>query len=97
MLGRRWLVSRKRTSNLFDLTNVWKKAVLHVVDKEVAVPTRQRTRFITDPAEYVAALNRTTNPKVSTLDTEEELNVHQRDSSDDEYHPDLGRMSKRTN
>ena len=35
ILGRRWLVSRKRTRNLFDLTSLWKKAVITRLDEDV--------------------------------------------------------------
>ncbi|KIK72662.1 hypothetical protein PAXRUDRAFT_21728 [Paxillus rubicundulus Ve08.2h10] len=32
---RKWIVSRKRTRNLFDLTNLWKKIVLEKLDEQV--------------------------------------------------------------
>ena len=35
ILNRRMIVSRKRTRNLFDLTNLWKKIVLSNMDEEV--------------------------------------------------------------
>ena len=36
ILGSRWIVSRKRTTNLFDLANVWKKIVFQKLDETVA-------------------------------------------------------------
>ena len=36
ILGSRWLVSRKRNTNLFDLANVWKKTVFRKLDERIA-------------------------------------------------------------
>ncbi|KAF9455359.1 hypothetical protein BDZ94DRAFT_1242306, partial [Collybia nuda] len=36
ILQRRWIVSRKRTINLFDMASLWKKIVVEKIDKETA-------------------------------------------------------------
>ncbi|KAF8985057.1 hypothetical protein BDQ17DRAFT_1168120, partial [Cyathus striatus] len=36
ILGRRWIVSRKRTTNLFDLANAWKKAVFQQLNEDIS-------------------------------------------------------------
>ncbi|KIK76103.1 hypothetical protein PAXRUDRAFT_18445 [Paxillus rubicundulus Ve08.2h10] len=35
IFNRKWIVSRKRTRNLFDLTNLWKKIALEKLDEQV--------------------------------------------------------------
>ena len=36
ILGSQWIVSRKQTTNLFNLANVWKKIVFQKLDETVA-------------------------------------------------------------
>uniref|UniRef100_A0A8H8CJX8 Uncharacterized protein n=1 Tax=Psilocybe cubensis TaxID=181762 RepID=A0A8H8CJX8_PSICU len=51
LLGSRWIVSRKRNTNLFDLANVWKKTVFRKLDENIAekggvVPETQNLKLL---------------------------------------------------
>jgi len=99
MLGRRWLVSRKRGTNLFDLSNVWKKLVIKKMDEAIADEGGVFPDAPSDNVTYDASANRTENPRARFADSESEhIDLHGRDSSEEEQeHPIFGRMSKRTN
>jgi hypothetical protein len=53
ILGRRMIVSRKRTKNLFDLTTLWKKMVIQGIDEahgeEIHQTPAQRRAELTVP------------------------------------------------
>jgi hypothetical protein len=58
---RRWITSRKRTRNLFDLTGLWKKAVItqleqHTLDEPVA-PRPIITAPVFEPRETVVTIH----------------------------------------
>ena len=99
VLGRRWIVSRKRTTNILDLTNVWKKTVLRTLDEAVATSGGNSSTFINPPVtrtELPATVP--SKPAGNTSDSDEDIILHRRSSPDVEmYHPEFGRMSKRTN
>ena len=91
VLGRRWIVSRKRTTNLFDLTNQWKKIVFRKLDEDIAeeggvVPE------VSDYAEDIL-LTAAKNTAPEPLE-EEEILLHQRERSQELEHPTFGRSSK---
>ena len=96
LLGRRWIVSRKRNANLFDLANVWKKTVFRKLDEAIAeeggvVPMNQTADALDNllPADRAA---------VEDVDQEEdEIILHQRERSEDLEHPEFGRISKSYN
>jgi hypothetical protein len=44
--NRRMIVSRKRTRNLFDLTNLWKNIVLNHLDKEILTTEANHTESV---------------------------------------------------
>ncbi|PPQ89462.1 hypothetical protein CVT25_012963, partial [Psilocybe cyanescens] len=46
LLGSRWIVSRKRNTNLFDLANVWKKTVFRKLDENIAEEGLLGSRWI---------------------------------------------------
>ena len=92
LLGSRWLVSRKRNTNLFDLTNVWKKMVFQKVDEAIA-DEGGVDPMIPDPDVTHDALSY--DP---TDDLEEDIIIgHRRSESPDQDHPQFGRLTKRGN
>lgn len=99
MLGRRWLVSRSRTTNLFDLSNVWKKLVLRKMDEELANAGGLHPDALRDTAIFDPLANRLYNPKARFADPDsDQVNLSRHDSSDeDQEHPEFGKISKRTN
>ena len=99
ILGRRWIVSRKRTTNIFDLTNVWKKTVLRTLDAAVATSGGNSSTFINPPVTRIELpATVPSKPAGNTSDSDEDIILHRRSSPDVEmYHPEFGRMSKRTN
>jgi hypothetical protein len=89
MLGSRWIVSRKRNTNLFDLANVWKKTVFRKLDETIATeggvnPTIPSTDHLDRQLEAI--------PRETSL--EEDIILHQRDRSEELEHPEFGRTSK---
>jgi hypothetical protein len=89
ILGSRWLVSRKRTTNLFDLANVWKKTVFRKLDERIAEeggvnPTIPNV----DPLDFqLEAIPR-------EVEIEQVIQLHQREHSEELEHPEFGRISK---
>ena len=89
LLGSRWIVSRKRTTNLFDLANVWKKTVFRKLDDKIATeggvnPTIPSTDHLDRQLEAI--------PRETTLN--EDIILHQREHSQELEHPEFGRISK---
>jgi hypothetical protein len=96
ILGRRWIVSRKRNTNLFDLSNVWKKTVFRKLDEAIAdeggVDVGVSTRIPSMLDEYEDNLLHTI-----AIESDDELILHRRDSSPEQHHPEFGRISKTHN
>ena len=76
ILNRRWITSRKRTRNLFDLTSLWKKIVLEELDERLSSEVLQdsdgSSLMIVDD-EPQASNSRTNNPMRDFADSDEEL------------------------
>ena len=89
ILGSRWLVSRKRNTNLFDLANVWKKTVFRKLDERIAEEGGVNPMIPNvDPLDYqLEAIPRETG-------LEEDIILHQREHSEELEHPEFGRISK---
>lgn len=100
ILGRRWLVSRKRNINVFDLSSQWKKAVFEKMSEMVIADNTAPSPQILDADDAIVP-----DPgqvpeihiNVQDNDSDDDIYLHQRSSSDDEEHPLFGRASKRTN
>jgi len=93
LLRSRWIVSRKRNTNLFDLTNVWKKIVLRQLDENIAQEGGVDPMIPTCVNE-----DEPTSSKPAIADTvEETIYIHRRSTTPDQEHPEFGRSSKRTN
>ena len=92
LLRSRWIVSRKRNTNLLDLANVWKKIVFQKLDENIADEGGVEP---TIPATLVS----------DTLETEElaypeiyeDIILHQCSKSPEQEHLEFGRSSKQTN
>ena len=89
MLGSRWIVSRKRNTNLFDLSNVWKKTVFRKLDERIAEeggvnPTIPNTDLLDRQLEAI--------PR--EVEIEQVIQLHQREHSEELVHPEFGRISK---
>ena len=94
LLGSRWVVSRKRNTNLFDLTNTWKKIVFRQLDERIAeeggvVPEIPRN----DPLELMLETDKS---MAQALNVEEDMEIvlHRREHSEELEHPEFGRISK---
>ena len=90
ILGSRWIVSRKRNTNLFDLANVWKKIVFQQLDENIAQeggvdPTIPNVDENLNLGE-VLPHNQDNDDDV--------INIHRRERSQELEHPEFGRMSK---
>jgi hypothetical protein len=85
LLGSRWIVSRKRNTNLFDLANVWKKTVFRQLDETIATeggvnPMIPIDECITEPVDYQSLT--------------QDIILHRRERSQELDHPEFGRSSK---
>jgi hypothetical protein len=90
ILGSRWIVSRKRNTNLFDLANVWKKIVFRQLDENIAQeggvdPTIPNADEIENPGEELPH---------NQDDTDNVIQLHRRERSQELEHPEFGRQSK---
>ncbi len=98
--GCRWLVSRKRGTNLLDLSNKWKKIVFQKLDEEIAT-TGFSTPQTIDPENRELLLEaerfRLTNWPGGVPPEPEYSTSHFRDVSPDDVHPEFGRLSKTHN
>jgi hypothetical protein len=96
LLGRRWIVSRKRNTNLFDLANNWKKTIFMKLDEAIAdeggVVPETPSVMDTNLAAYEQSLLQTV-----PIIQDEVINIHRRDSDDEMEHPLFGRLSKTHN
>ena len=90
ILGSRWIVSRKRNTNLFDLSNVWKKIVIRQLDEAIA-----EEGGVDPMIPIVNELDNLREELPQNLDnTDEVLHLHRRERSEELEHPAFGRMSK---
>ena len=94
LLGCRWVVSRKRNTNLFDLANVWKKVVFRQLDEAIAeeggvVPEIPRD----DPLTLILETDRTLAQALEVVE-DNEIVLHRREHSEELEHPEFGRISK---
>ena len=92
ILGSRWIVSRKRTTNLFDLANVWKKIVFQKLDETIADeggvdPTIPIVEEDNEPGEDLPH-------NLASTDEVSDVILHRRSRSIDQEHPEFGRSSK---
>jgi hypothetical protein len=89
ILGSRWLVSRKRNTNLFDLANVWKKTVFRKLDERIAEEGGVNPTISSiDPLDFqLEAIPQET-------EIEEIIQLHRREHSEELEHPEFGRISK---
>ncbi|KAH9479976.1 hypothetical protein JR316_0008573 [Psilocybe cubensis] len=95
LLGSRWIVSRKRNTNLFDLANVWKKTVFRKLDENIAekggvVPETQNVNETYHSALVEAA-------EQISIESDNEIILHRRSISQEREHPEFGRISKSYN
>jgi len=95
LLGSRWIVSRKRTKNLFDLATKWKNTVFDKLDEVIVddivtnVPNRLNTMD--------NWLGLRPKERIVDLTADSEISLHRRDSDDEMEHPEFGRLSKYMN
>ena len=89
LLGSRWIVSRKRNTNLFDLANVWKKVVFRQLDESIAQEGGVDPMIPNDDELYIPEDNRSLIQEV-----EQDIILHRRSSSRELEHPEFGRSSK---
>jgi hypothetical protein len=98
--GCRWLVSRKRGTNLLDLANTWKKIVFQKLDESIA-ETGFATSSIINPEGRELLLEHErfmlTNWGGGIAPEPENINPHFRSVSPDMIHPEFGRISKTHN
>lgn len=95
LLGSRWIVSRKRNTNLFDLSTQWKKAVFRKLDENVA--SEGGVDAQSSIVEVSDHLGRARFPVPEHVEEDMEIVLHRRDRSEDREHPEFGRGSKKTN
>jgi hypothetical protein len=92
LLSSRWIVSRKRNTNLFDLSNVWKKIVFQKLNENIAqeggVDPMIPGPTVSDNLEY---------DRLHDREDENVINIHRRSVTPNQEHPEFGRASKRTN
>ena len=89
LLGSRWIVSRKRNTNLFDLANVWKKTVFRKLDEAIAEEGGVNP---TIPSADPLDLQLRAIHHENSID--EDIQLHQREHSQELEHPEFGRISK---
>ena len=94
LLGSRWVVSRKRNTNLFDLANVWKKTVFRQLDEAIAeeggvVPEIPHD----DPLTLLLAADKSIAQALN-VEEDNEIVLHRREHSQELEHPEFGRISK---
>ena len=89
LLGSRWIVSRKRNTNLFDLANVWKKTVFRKLDERIA-----EEGGVNPTIPNVDPLDRQLEAIPRETSIEEDIQLHQREHSEELVHPEFGRLTK---
>ena len=94
LLGSRWVVSRKRNTNLFDLANVWKKIVIRQLDENIAteggvvpeIPHDDPLTLMLETDKFLA--------QALEVPEDNEILLHRRERSEELEHPEFGRISK---
>jgi len=94
LLGCRWMVSRSRNTTLFNLTNVWKKMVLHKLDEVIS--NEGGVDPMIPPADIDNGLMGQNLDPLNTSN-DEIIEIHRRSRSPDQEHLEFGMLSKRTN
>jgi hypothetical protein len=90
--GAKWLVSRKRNANLFDLTTQWKRIVFQKMDDAVAEEGGAQPE---DPKlDLVEAQLEAHRALAGTPPQEEVILLNRRSPSPGQDHPEFGRGSK---
>ncbi|KAF8641768.1 hypothetical protein AX16_009808 [Volvariella volvacea WC 439] len=99
--GRRWLVSRKRNTNVLDLSRLWKTTYQEELTKTVALEggvdlssAEPNVMEAINPLEWDTQLRE--GPVIAQNDTDD-IVLHRRSESLDQVDPFFGRTSKRTN
>ena len=92
ILGAKWLVSRKRNTNLLDLSNVWKKIVFQKIDEDIAqqggvVPNDSDDEMYTDDLAPG-------DPRNDEESAPADIHLHRRSPSLELEHHQFGRSSK---
>jgi hypothetical protein len=99
LIGSRWIVSRKRNTNLFDLATQWKKTVFRKLDERVAneggVDIAKNSNA--GASDHIDQLIQTDRNLAGVNVDEQMITLHQRDRSEDRDHSEFGRSSKQTN
>jgi hypothetical protein len=98
--GCRWIVSRKRGTNLLDLANIWKKVVFQKLDESIAdTGFASSSNFNPDGGESLLEAERIllTSWPGGMPPEPDNVNLHQRERSPDLIHPEFGRISKTHN
>src|SRR5271169_900274 len=92
LLGSRWIVSRKRNTNLFDLANVWKKTVFRQLDENIA----QEGGVVPNDPIVVPLITQPVFDRLHAQEqaSEEDMILHQRERSQELEHLEFGRLSK---
>jgi hypothetical protein len=91
LLGSRWIVSRKRTKNLLDLTTKWKNMVFDKMDEAIVSEISDCRPQIRTLDEWLG-LDATKSVNRPNADSGQP--IHLRDSDDEMVHPEFGRLSK---
>ena len=94
LLGSRWVVSRKRNINLFDLENVWKKVVFRQLDNNIAeessvIPEIPRD----DPLTLMLAADKSLGQALK-VEEDNKIVLHHREHSQELENPEFSRASK---
>ncbi len=100
IVGCRWLVSRKRGTNLLDLANTWKKVVFRKLDETIADEGGSTPDIINTSMSGTLLESeqfRLTNWPGGHPPEPENINPHFRSVSPDSVHPEFGRISKTHN
>ena len=91
LLGSRWIVSRKRNTNLFDLANVWKKIVFRQLDENISAEGGVDPMI---PIENEAQLPVPADLVTQETEDQGDIVLHRRESPEGLDHPEFGRTSK---
>jgi len=90
LLGCRWIVSRKRTTNLLDLSQVWKKTVFRKLDEAIA----DEGGVLPENSNNIESVEL---PGLNLQEPVTYIHSHFRSVSPESYHPEFGRISKTHN
>jgi hypothetical protein len=94
LLGSRWVVSRKRTKNLFDLTTKWKNAVFQKLDEAITTDITSHSDSVPIDSTLDKWLGLPLNKSGKPNAVSGNVILHSKDSDDEMEHPEFGRLSK---